>query len=208
MEWADKKKASWQVFKYMDSNLSEEFTSASLSVIGIENWADVIEGYSPSFYTKYQVMRGELKQYGGYKKAASVKAKWKKYGASKDLKKSKKAWTVTRDSRRNKNCLWGLTQNFRKKISFAKHPLFYATVCVKGAKNKKAVVRIRFFSGKNVFECAGVVRCKKKVKLGVSLADWKYKNQVKKIQILVEPAGSSWKSRSTLTVGKIVRGDP
>ena len=210
MEWADKKKASWEVFKYMDSNLSEDVTTASLPVIGIQNWADVIPGYSSGFYAKYNVTKGDLQQVAAYKKTASVSSGWKKYGASGSLKKKKKkkiyTYTIKHASSVNKNNLWGMTQSFGKRLDFSAHPVLYATVCVKGAKNKKAAVRIRAFSGRNVFECERIVTAGKKVKLGVSLAEWPYRNSVSKIQILAQSTGAGWNKKSKMTVTDLVRG--
>lgn len=213
MEWANKRKESWEVFKYMDSNLSESVTNSSLSVIGIESWNDVISGYSASFYTKYNAMKGSLMRVAGYEKTASVPAKWKYYGAAVGIKKKKEkkekkvfSYTVVHDPSANKNSLWGISQTFGKPLSFHKNPFLFATVCVRGTRNKKAVIRIRIFSGRNVFECGRSVTAGKKVKLGVSLADWAFRRSVTKIQILVESSGSGWANRSTLTVGGIVRG--
>ena len=206
IENASTKKASWTVFKYMDTNLSEKVTASSLSVIGLKSWADVIKDYSSAFYTKYEVMLGNLVRVAQYKTTAKIAAKWKRYGAGSSLKKKKSVYTIRHDRSRNKNCLWGMTQTFPKRISLKENPVFYATVCVKGSSNKKARVRMRFFSGRNVFECERVVKAGSKARMGVSLADWQYNGSINKIQILVERAGNSWKKKSTLTVSGLGLG--
>ena len=206
-EWADTKKYSWNVFKYMDSDQSAEVTEFALSEIGISDWSQVVSGYSSELYQKYTAAKGELQQVSAYVQKAALAKNWKGYGAVKKSKKSTNVIKVYHDGTRNRNCLWGVSQTFSSGVSFAKASSFYTAVKVSGASNNKAVVKIRIFSGKNVFECERTITAGKTVRLGVNLQNWKYRSKVTKIQILVAPSGKGkWKSSSVMEVSGSVRG--
>lgn len=206
-EDADNKKQSWNVFKYMDTNLSETVTNSSLSVIGIKKWTDVIPNYSSALYNKTSITNATLAQVEGYTASASIPAGWKLYGAGSKLSSKKGMLTVTHNKNRNKNSLWGFSQEFSGKLSFAEHPFLFTTLRVKGATSGKATVKIRFYSGKRILECSRVIPANGTyVNLGVSLANWKYRDSVTKIRIMITRSGGKWDSNASVTMTPPVRG--
>ena len=64
-----------------------------------------------------------------------------------------------------------------------------------GANKSSVQIKLRFFSGKQYFECTQNVPASRIVHLSTSLAKWKYRKKITKIQILAQPVnGASWKS--------------
>lgn len=205
-EWALNTKESWKVFKYMDTNKAKKVTSSSLSVIGIEKWSQVIDGFRKDFYTKTTVSSASLRQVKEYQKTASIASGWQKYGAASSMSKACGYRFLARDESRNPNCLWGFSQNFKKGLSFQKNPMFYTTLKVNGAAASKVQVKLRFFSGDHILESYGTIRAGREVRLGVSLEKWQYRNRVTKIQILIAPAAGGWKTGASLEMKLPVRG--
>lgn len=205
-EWAYTPKQSWKVFKYMDTSQSPIVTGFAPSKIGAGSWKDLIPTYSQKLYNKVSYTIGQLTPVKGYKKAASISKKWKKYGASASISKTKTAFHAVHDARRNSNSLWGYTQSFGKGISFKSAPSFCTTLRISGANRNHAQVKIRFYSGRRIFEASGTIPVNKAVKLKVSLRNWKYRNKVTKIQVLLSPAkGGGWKSNAAFDMRFPVR---
>lgn len=208
-EWAADKKLSWNVFKYMDTNQSKKVTAFAPAKIGVDSWSELVPGYSKSLYTKSTIQTGKLNIVSKYKKTASVPASWKKYGgASRILTTGPNARSVIRDNSRNQNCLWGFTQNFGKiGLKLGSSPSFYTTLRVNGATKNKVLVKLRFHSGNQIFECSQNISAGKIVRLGVSLKNWEYRNKITKIQILVLPTDKGgWKSNASMEMALPVRG--
>lgn len=206
-EWASEKKYSWNMFKYMDSDQSPQVTSFALSEIGISSWNQVISDYGVATYQKYTAARGALRQVSSYRKQASLSQNWKGYGAISRSRKSKNAVKVIHSGYRNRNCLWGVSQSFSSPVSFSKTAGFYTTVKITGSTASKVTLKLRIFSGRNVFECEGKIPAGKQIRLEADLSKWKYRGKVTKIQVLAAPAGKgTWKSGASFEMGNSVRG--
>lgn len=205
-EWADKKKDSWEVFKYMDTNFSPLVADKSLVIIGASGWKELIPEYSAELYSKTEIAAAPLLEVDGYEKTYSVASKWAKYGAASVLQKTSQFRRITHDERRNRNSLWGFSQSFKtKKLSFKTAPRFCTTLTVNGPSNGLAAVKLRFFSGKKILESSRIIPTGRPVKLSVSLAEWPYRKSVSKIQVLLAPAGGNWKSGADFTIENTVR---
>lgn len=205
-EWANTKKSSWTVFKYMDTNKAPSVTKRALSAIGVKSWSKVISKYSKKLYQKYTFSSSTLKQVGSYQKRASLATKWSAYGAVSSASASQTAVTVKHNNSRNRNSLWGFSQKFSKKVKFSSYPYFYTTLRVHGAKAGSVQVMIRFYSGKHILESSRIIPCDASVKLGVSLKKWKYRKSVKKVQVLISPVSGAWRNDAYLTMDFPVRG--
>ena len=205
-EWASEAKTSWSVFKYMDTNRAAKVTAPVLSVIGIEKWSDVIEGFGSRFYTKTTVDRSALKQVKSYKKRGTIPTGWKQYGAVTGGGKSSGVLYVSHDGSRNRSCVWGFSQKFKKGLNFQSNPVFYTSLQVKGAQAGKVRVKLRFFSGNHIMESYGKIAAGRKVSLGVSLKNWKYRSKVTKIQVLIAPVKGGWEEGASLAMNLPVQG--
>lgn len=205
-EWANTKKSSWNVFKYMDTNKASSVTKRALSAIGIKSWSKVISKYSKKLYQKYTFASSTLKQVGSYQKRASLATEWSAYGAVSSGSASQTAVAAVHNNSRNRNSLWGFSQKFSKKISFGSYPCFYTTLRVHGAKAGSVQVTFRFYNGKHILESSGIIPCDASVNLGVSLKKWKYRKSVKKIQVLISPVSGAWQNDASLTMTYPVRG--
>lgn len=204
-EWAARKKDSWNVFKYMDTNQSPAVAAPALAEIGASDWSQLVAGYSPALYTKTNLVTADLKRVKKYGKRSSIPSKWQKYGAAAALSRTKKGLRVYHDNTRNPNSLWGFTQSF-KKLRFTSASRFYTTLKISGAASGKALVKLRFLSGSNILECSRVIPAGKSVKLGVSLAGWAGRGSVTKIQVLAAPVGGGWTNGASLSMRNTVRG--
>ena len=201
-ESANQKKLSWKVFKYMDTTISESVTKASLKVIGAKSWGSLIKGFSKKLYAKTPMKVGTLQVVSSYTGGRKISGKWNAYGASSGLQKSGNAFCSVRSSG-NKNRLWGITQSFSKKSSLKPTPNLCMTVRVAGSDANKALIKIRVFSGKSIYECEKVIPSDQNVKLRTSLAGWSGIQKVTKIQILVTSAGGGWRGNASVTVSDI-----
>lgn len=204
-EWANTKKDSWNVFKYMDTNQSPSVANAALAQIGASSWSELIPGYNASLYSKTSLVSVPMEIGAGYQKKASISSKWSKYGAASSARKSGGTWRVTHDGSRNRNSLWGFTQSFKKKLSFDKAPHFCTTLTAVGPTSGQVVVKLRFYSGKRILESSGIIPANQPVRLSVSLGNWSFRKSVTKIQVLLAPAGGSWARGSYLDMANTVR---
>ena len=196
-ESADQKKKSWNIYKYIDTNLSEKVSSAALKLIGVKSWADLIDGFSRALYSKTIIRKGKLQTIQGYSGGKRISGKWKAYGASGSLRKDKKAYYLTRQTGANRNRLWGIACKFRKKLNLSAREELFLTLRVDGATSGRVLLKIRIFSGsKNIYECEGKIPAGREVRLHTSLRGWDRNNKITKIQIMTVPAGGSWSNAS------------
>lgn len=195
-ENARSKKLSWNIYKYMDTSLSNFATSSLVSSIGgARSWRQLIPSYSNRLYNKVSCTIGRLTPVSGYKKTGSVSKSWTAYGASRSFNKKGDNFTIYRDTSRNQNISWGYTQSFKKNLNVSSSPRFCTTLRVTGATKTSVQIKIRFFCGKQYFECARNIPTRRTVHLSTTLANWKYCKNITKIQILAQPvSGASWKS--------------
>ena len=205
-EDASSKKLSWDVFKYMDTSRSRAATKSAVSAIGVSSWKKLIPTYKSKLYNKISCKIGKLDLVNSYRKTASVSANWQAYGASTHFGRSGNDFTISRDTSRNRNVSWGYTQNFRKKLNFSSSPKFCTSLRISGSNKGYAQIKIRFFSGKQYFECTQTVPTDRTVHLSTSLAKWKYRKKVTKIQILAQPVkGGTWSSDAQFALTTPVR---
>ena len=204
-EWADAKKESWMVYKFMDTNLSKQYTSKYLKIIGAKNWKSLIKGFSSSLYTKTYFTKGTLSVVSQYQKKAAIPAKWNVYGAVSGKQAIDGGFRVYHDSSRNPNCLWGLTQNFSS-LSFSAASELCMRVKITGASAGKAIVMVRVFSGNRIYEAQKTLPCNTTCKLKANLAAWEKASSVKRIQILASPVSGLWHSDAYMSVTGIERG--
>ena len=186
----------------MDTTISESVTKASLKVIGAKSWASLIKGFSKKLYAKTPMKIGTLQTVSSYTGGKKISGKWNAYGASSGLQRSGDAFCSLRASG-NKNRLWGITQSFSKKASLKKTPNLCMTVRVAGSDAGKALVKIRIFSGKSIYECEKVIPSDRIVLLRTSLAGWSGIQKITKIQILATSAGGGWYGNASVTVSNI-----
>jgi len=205
-EWADQKKSSWTMFKYMDTSLSEKVTTGALSVINIKQWSDVIADYAPVLYEKVNLVEGNLQIVGSYKKETKIPGRWKNYGASGKIRKEKDGYLVKHDTQRNPHSLWGFAQAFRRRLNMERHPFFYTTLELSGAQSRNVLVKMRFYSGNNQCELSQIVPRKAKVKLCADLSGWSFKGSISRILITVEPVKGGWRSGAWLKMRRPVMG--
>ena len=206
-EWADTKKSSWNVFKYMDTNKAKSVTKNALAAIGVKKWSKVVSKYSKKLYQKYTFASAALNQVGSYRGTASLATGWNAYGAVSSGAAAAGGVTAQHNSSRNRNSLWGFSQNFGKKVNFNSSPCFYTTLQVHGAAAGSVQVTVRFYNGKHILESSRVIPCDTPVNLGVSLKKWKYRKSVKKIQVLLSPVSGGWKKDAYVTMNYPVRGN-
>ncbi len=180
----------------MDTSRSNSATKSLVSSIGVSSWKQLIPSYSSKLYNKVSCTIGKLTQVNGYQKNRLC---FKQLDSPMVLPdnsvKREIIILIYRDTSRNQNISWGYTQSFKKKLNVSSSPRFCTTLRVTGANKSSVQIKIRFFSGKQYFECTKAIPTDRTVHLSTSLAKWKYRKKVTKIQILAQPVkGASWKS--------------
>lgn len=87
----------------------------------------------------------------------------------------------------------GILTKMKRSLSFKSYPNFCTTLRASGAQNGYVQIKLRFYSGKHIFECARIVPADQTVRLKTSLAEWKYRSKVTKIQVMAPLVnGSQW----------------
>ncbi len=201
-EWASTRKIAYDTFKYMDSTLSENVTNPLLSELSAQHWSDLLPLYQPGLYSKYAAALTSLDEVGGYTAREKLPKKWKTYGAVTKAKGKKGTLTIYHDAHRNPNALWGVKQRFGRGISFAQNTHFGAALRIDGSSDRKALVKIRFYNGKNTLECQRVVDTGRTIRLQADLSSWDGRGSVTAIQITVVPSdGGSWKKDAVMRIG-------
>ncbi len=196
-EWASSKKQSYDVFKYMDTDRSTEVTSFALKVIGISSWNDVISNYQTSLTNKRSAVSKESSLVSQYTTGKSLANGWKRYGAASSSTAVTGGLTVKHAGSRNRNAQWGAVRTGA--VSFGKNNRFYAKILLKGSSASTALLKIRFYSGKNTLESDMTIPTGKTICVSADLSDWTYKNSVTKIQVIALPKGTAkWKSGASL----------
>lgn len=81
----------------------------------------------------------------------------------------------------------GILTKMKRSLSFKSYPNFCTTLRASGAQNGYVQIKLRFYSRKHIFECARIVPADQTVRLKTSLAKWKYRSKVTKIQVMAAP---------------------
>lgn len=201
LEYAAKQKVIYDVFKYIDSASSKSVTQFALTYIHASSWASKIPGFTWN----------RFKKMGAYKQgtaAAATKIYNKKavknslkYNYNGTVTKKSGGAVITVNTEANPNLYQGAGWTFVKKLNFSARPYFICRLKVTGMKEKYAHVRIRFFSGKNIYEAQTRIPRDQQKQLAVNLSKWSGRKSVDEIQIWVRPYNKTkWKSGGTITV--------
>lgn len=203
-EYASDKKVIYDVFKYIDSASSKSVSEFALKYIGASSWSSKIPGFSWSRFNGMGAYnRGNS---AAISKVSGTKAISNnvKYSYNGKVKKSGSRTVVSVKTGLNPNLYQGAGWVFSKKLDFTSRTSFTCKINITGMKEKYAHVRIRFFSGRNIYEAAGKVQGNKTKTLSVNLSKWKYRKTVDKIQIWVRPNGrTAWKKGGKITVSAL-----
>lgn len=204
-EWADTKKPSWDVFKYMDTSKSPSVASSYLKEIGAASWAQLVGTYNAKLYAKTSLSDGVIEPVSGYKKTASITSNWQPYGAVTSVNKVSGGYRIVHNGSLNPNRLWGIAQTFKKKQAFEKNPYFCLTADIRGAAAKSAVVKIRFYAGDKIFDAQRAIVGGKAQKLRVNLSKWPYRKSITHIRIGIAPVKGGWSGSAYANITGICR---
>lgn len=204
LEYAERKKEIWNVFKYIDSANSRSVSQFALRYIHASSWESLIPGFNWSRFSKM----------GGYSdgKFRTIKTAKKtkgignslKYGYNGTVKKSGSKTTVKVKTSMNPNMYSGAGWRFPGKLNFSSRTKFTCKLKISGMKEKYAHVRIRFFSGSQVYEAAAKVKGGSTRQVAVDLSKWSYRKSVDKIQIWVRPNGKTkWKKGAKIVISSM-----
>lgn len=180
------RKMVWNVFKYIDTDKSLEVTDFAKSVIGINNWSQVVSSIDSVVgkFTK-SISTADMSEADSMSGSTEVPNNWEaQYSVAKNNFKytflgSDGAFYRT------------VQQNFDTPIDFSDTGKFNFNLFVSEKLNSKAAVQVRFYSGDNVLEAESVVGNEKDMILSVDLSEWKYKDSVNKIVIGVRQSDTS-----------------
>lgn len=201
LEYASEKKEIWDVFKYIDSASSKSVTQFALSYIHASSWESLIPGFSWSRFSKMgSYSSGKVtavKKSSGTKKISNKL----KYSYTGSVRKKGNTTIVDINRNANPNLYQGAGWKFSKKLNFKTKNRFVCKIKVTGLKETYAHVRLRFFSGRNVYEASAKVKGNKTALVSANLSKWKYRSSVDKIQIWVRPnKKTKWKKSAKITI--------
>lgn len=193
-EKATKKKPSWAVFKYMDtdhhSKILDEARNTSRKMTG-----------SPVKSTRKLTLASQ-KSLKKYQLKVRLSKKWKVCGAVFSSRFSGKAYQLKHDGRRNRNVYWGLQQSFRK-LDISRHPRLAFTIKGTRLSGVRGKVLVRVFCGnKATLEASGNLKPGTR-RIMVDLSKWEYRKAVTRIQILVKRSSGSWHSGAAVKITDI-----
>ncbi|MDO4633293.1 MAG: DUF5722 domain-containing protein [Eubacteriales bacterium] len=204
LENASKKKSIWEVFKYIDSASSEEVTAFTLKYLPGKSFQELIPGFSFSKFRKMgsyhsgAITKGKKAENTANKKTVRI---GRLYSYTGTAKAEGKTIVVSVAEAANRNLYQGAGFLLTKPLNMKNRSAFLCSLNIRGMKEKNASVRIRFFSGKNVYEASTKVKGGGTRKLKVRLNGWKYRKKITKIQIWVRPfTKKGWQSGSAITI--------
>jgi hypothetical protein len=199
-----KPKKSADVFKYMDTSLTEKVSKSSLKVIGARKWSDLISGFTKKLAAKISLRKGTLEYVNSYSGGSRVSSSgWKAYGACSSLARNSDAVHVVHTEDANRNRLWGVVRTFPKKLNMKKRTTLNFTLKAEGSSSSKVILKVRIFSGKKIFESEKTIASDRAYRFALSLKGWSGRSKISKMQVLLAPAGGTWKSNAALTLSSI-----
>ena len=77
------------------------------------------------------------------------------------------------------------------------------TLKADGSSSSKVILKVRIFSGKKIFESEKTIASDRAYRFALSLKGWSGRSKISKIQVLLAPAGGTWKSNAALTLSSI-----
>lgn len=201
VETASDKKVIYDVFKYIDSSGSKSVSEFALAYIGASSWASKIPGFQWShFHGMGAYASGRA---AGISKSSGTKTITNalKYAYTGKVRKSGKNTIVTVDNSANRNLYQGAGWSYAKKLNFSARSRFLCRIRISGMRESYAHVRLRFFSGNNIYEASAKVKGNGTRRISCDLSKWKYRGSVDKIQIWVRPYNrTTWKRSGKITV--------
>ncbi|MDO4522164.1 MAG: DUF5722 domain-containing protein [Eubacteriales bacterium] len=206
LESASTKKVIWNVFKYIDSSSSESVSAFALKYLPGNSWSSLIPGFSFSKFKKMDKYKTGIIQ--KFKKALKAKriSNALKYEYTGKAVKNGDTTLIYVNPEANRNLYQGAGWVFARPLNLKSKPQFTCRLHIQGMKGKNAHIRIRFFSGKNIYEAEAKVKAKTPQKLRVDLSKWKKRNKIDKIQIWVRPYNKKgWKTGGVIAVSGMQR---
>ena len=204
LEYANKKKQIWNVFKYIDSAGSQEVSKFALNVIGISSWNSVIPGFTWNRFTSMGgYSNGKISSIHKVSKAKSISNSLKN-GYNGTVKKKGSITTVKVSTSANPNLYSGAGWRFTKALNFKSRKYFTCKLKVVGMREKYAHVRIRFFHGASVYESTMKLKGNTTKQVSVNLSKWSGRKSVDKIQIWVRPNKKTrWKKGAKIMISSM-----
>ncbi len=206
LEYANKKKKIWDVFKYIDSASSKEVTEFALDYIPGNNWSSLVKDFTWSHFKKMGTYKnGKITTLSSVKKTKKIPNNLR-YSYNGTASKKDAKTTVKVDPAVNPVIYSGAGWKFSKKLDFSGKSHFSCKLRINGLNENNAHVRIRFFNGSNIYETSMKLPEGKTKLLLADLTKWKYNGNVNKIQIWVRPySKKKWKSGATIMVNDMTQ---
>lgn len=204
LEHASRKKEIYHVFKYIDSASSKAVSEFALPYIGASSWESRISGFSWGRFSKMGICSTgavtSAKKTSGTKKISNNV----KYSYNGSASKKGDTTTIKINTGSNSNLYQGAGWVFSKKLDFSSRSKFVCKLKITGMRESNAHVRVRFFSGRNMYEAAAKIKGNATRQISVNLSRWKYRKTVDKIQIWVRPdKKTKWKKGAKITVSSL-----
>lgn len=182
MEKADRKKTVWEVFKYIDTPKSFNYTNSLLKYVdGVNAWnssAPRLSGLDDDLFESMPEKESKsVYEPSSYQSAVQMDTS---------------AWSSEYFDINNKNVYSGYINVLEQKADFTDKSAFLTKVNITSASSGNADVKIRVTAGDSYYEADGtysVAALNSGKLIGVDLSSWEDRNKVTKIQVWVRIQG-------------------
>ena len=184
-------KPSWTAYKYADTTKNNRYTNYA---------AKQAKKISGKKVKKLLTIRnGKLKTTPSLAWTANYTHGFGAFGALAGFSESNGVYTLTHDYSRNPNVPWGMVRDgrincrIRSRIGFG--------IYINNSLSGSAMVYLRLWSGSNrYFDAQTQVSCGVQNYLIANLKQWKARNNITRVEILIRPAGGGWTSSSAAQI--------
>ena len=184
-------KPSWLAYKYADTTKVSNYTNYAA------RQAKKISGKKVK--KLLTVRNGKLKVSPGLEWTEHYTNHFRSFGALAGFEEANGIYTLTHDYSRNPNVPWGMIRDGR--INCRKLSKIGFGIYINNSLSGSAAVYLRLWSGANrYFDAQAQVQCGVRNYVFANLKQWKARNQITRVEILIRPAGGGWKSDSAAQI--------
>ena len=188
---ATQKKQAWTTFRAMDTDAAD--AAADEAAAAAQN----LTGQAVVKTRTY--LRSALQSWKKYRLKKKLSGNWIPCGTVSRLKKKQNGFQAVANTAENQNLYWG-GQRSCKNINASRMPNLMLTVDGRRLSGAKGTLLVRVFSGDGHLLEASCPVAPRVTRLRIRLDQWKYRNRITKIQIIVKKASGKWRKGSSVTV--------
>lgn len=158
-------KLSYEMFKYMDTTDSLEYTQFALDVLGIDSWNEVIDNFEADMFAQMK----SIDHGGVFRNADSLVPQ-----EAVQLRGGTDIWDMNQD-----DAIYSSRVRYFDSLDLSNVPY----LCVGINLDKAAVLRIRVTSKDHIYDAYGSLTAGDGQYIYTDLSGWKYRNSIDRVEI-------------------------